>query len=215
MYDVRKNIGTRLNVEVKWCGKYTLVPQLPPPVLMNVCRHHAYLHPKCKVCKTMMTEIPMFPPIKFYQAAFVQNKHKTKTDASDSDVFDFNFKNKEHCVVVEEKNNSMGKGSERIGQIEALCEDQFGRCYMGVLFYFSRDEIRILLNKHNLNLPNPSTFVYDSEVVIDSKLSWVKISDVKRRCYVFTRPQKKEMELGTAVDPNIKLNYFYFCEGKR
>jgi hypothetical protein len=172
---------------VEWLGKFQVVPPLPSPVPLELCYHHVPPHPKCKICKNASVSTPLFPPIRFYNEAFMElrtlvNKHGGESnlrrcgdekDAVHEKISNYHLKLGDEqnvsAVVFQEGND----GHLRTGHLVALCEDGRDKSYIGVRCYYQLTD-------------SPT-----HEWFMESEVNFIEMKKIVGRRYVFHCHEKE------------------------
>jgi hypothetical protein len=178
------------HINIQWIGDYTIVPPLPSPIPIEICYNHVPPHPKCLKCNESINKYPFFPPLRFYSSAFFQYDARSTNDEKYGKIFTFHFNmNNQDLGIV------MGNG--RIAQIQSICEDRFERNFLGVKYYFSYAELLNYLPEKDTSATRKKLNVLDKEyeLVLDSRIDWVNMTNVKDRCLVFKCNKAKFTEI--------------------
>lgn len=197
LFGYHSDSSRNCRIHVEWVGLAKVVPPLPPPVSLNICNHHVPPHPKCAMCRDGMANSPLFPPIRFYDVAFMERRtnvpHENKPGHEDEKEqvqekihnFHFNLQDKDLAVVLD---IDIKRGTN-IGYLVALCEDGRGKFYVGVQYY----------------LPTADR----EELTKDSEVHFVPMKKVIDRKHIFhcTRTEflEKKQELGANVKVELKF----------
>lgn len=125
-------------------------------------------------------------------------------DSLERRKFHFDVNNEDFGIIME---------NGRIAKIEALCEDRFKRCFLGIKYYFTSEEFNNYLIERGESM-NECCHRYgihidkENELILDSKVGWVNMKMVKERCLIFTCNKTKFMEkkknMGISIEESIK-----------
>mmetsp|Transcript_4314 Transcript_4314/g.8266 ORF Transcript_4314/g.8266 Transcript_4314/m.8266 type:complete len:979 (+) Transcript_4314:2862-5798(+) len=177
-------------LHVDWKGFSSLVPPLPSPVpQLQICDKHVPPHPMCKVCADFANSSPLFPPIRFYQQAYMhfckqdnkcaiaseRMKRSTRIVTETNVVRNFHFDShdKELAVIFKDSNSK-----QRVAKLVCLCKDSRNNSYLGVQCYLPclQDELAYLTQKYSLQ---------KDEWIMDSKVELIDMKTVLGRRHVF------------------------------
>ena len=210
-------------IQVHWIGRYISCPPFTSTIPIDICYNHIPPHPKCLKCNESIERCPMFPPIRFYQSVYFQYVLSSNRDDTPSDCtissdrtqrqFHFNMKDDECCVVLE---------SGRFAKVEALCEDNFKRCFIGVKYFATYEAFKATFEEtkglsftgycddNNIEL-NPS-----DELILTVDVEWVEMTKVVGRTYVFFCNEdeflQRKMNMGFFRGDSISYSTLKFCQ---
>lgn len=215
-------------IKVQWIGRYISCPPFTSTIPLDICYHHIPPHPKCLKCAESIERFPMFPPIRFYKSVYFEHNlssttnlegksssyHSSSDKASKHRQFHFNLKDKECCVELE--NGSFAK-------IEALCEDNFKRNFIGLKHFVTHDTFKGIVEAKGLSF---SSYCEDNgiklnksdELILDSEVHWMEMTKVNSRVYIFFCDEdeflQRKLNMGVSIDsPNKKpTSILKFCQ---
>ena len=128
----------------------------------------------------------------------------------ESFTFHFDTENKDLGVVME---------NGRIAQIEAMCEDRFKRHFLAIRYFFTYYELHNHFLQKGTFFHTQHTKLLDAanELVLDSKIDWVQMTQVKDRCFVYKCTKDRFDDIINDMELSIRellTIHMKFCQWK-
>lgn len=109
-----------------------------------------------------------------------------------------------------------------VAQIEALCEDNFKRCFIGVKRFLSYDNFKDIIVSQGLSFTkyreqNEFEMNTDDELILCSKIDWVEMIHVVERVHVFFCNEEdflqRKINMGLSIDTDFDMSFqqLKFC----